>query len=119
MTFTEINQGRLKLADSLRATFLGMILRVVGDDILELADGAAPSEQRVDQAVWLTPAELADGLEAKIHQEVDAFQKRLAEFGVRGMVYLASDGALLDGRGKARVRLYGETERDQGTPDEA
>ena len=119
MTFTEINQGRLKLADSLRATFLGMVLRVVGDDILELSDGAAPSEQRVDHAVWLTPVEQAAGIEDKLHQEIEAFQKCLAEFGVRGLVYLASDGALLDERGKARVRLYGETERDQGTPDEA
>ena len=117
MSLDELSHGRLKLADSLRATMLGMVLRTVGDDVLELTDGAAPSEQRLDRAVWMTDKEQADGLEAKakLHEVIEAFQKRLAELGVRGMVYLASDGCLLDERRKVRLRLYGDSEQGQGT----
>ena len=115
MSLDELSHGRLKLADSLRATMLGMVLRTVGDDVLELTDGTAPSEQRLDRAVWVTDKEQADGLEAKLHEAIEALQKRLAELGVRGMVYLASDGCLLDERRKVRLRLYGESEQGQGT----
>jgi len=117
MVIDEFSQGRLKLADSLRATFLGLVLRTLGDDYLELTDGTAPSEQRLDRAVWMTEKEEATGLEAKLHAEIEQFQKRLADLGVRGAVFLASDASLLDERRKIRRRLYGEAEHDPGTSD--
>jgi hypothetical protein len=109
MTSSDTNQGRLRIADSLRATLLGLILQSLGDDYLELADGTAPSEQRLDRASWLTAEELESGVAAKLEAAIEDFEARLAGLGLRGLVYVASDGWLIDERQRIRARLYGES----------
>jgi hypothetical protein len=111
MILSDTNQGRLRIADSLRATLLGLILQSLGDDYLELADGTAPSEQRLDRASWLKAEEVEGGVAAKLDAAIEAFEAQLAELGLRGMVYVASDGWLIDERQRMRARLYGETEQ--------
>jgi hypothetical protein len=108
MKLSDTNQGRLRIADSLRATLLGLILQSLGDDYLELADGTAPSEQRLDRAVWLTSEEAESGVAAKLDAAIATFEAQLAELGLRGVVHVASDGWLIDERQRIRARLYGE-----------
>jgi hypothetical protein len=108
MKLSDTNQGRLRIADSLRATLLGLILQSLGDDYLELADGTAPSEQRLDRAVWLTAEEAESGVAAKLDAAIATFEAQLAELGLRGVIHVASDGWLIDERQRIRARLYGE-----------
>ena len=108
MILSDTNQGRLRIADSLRAALLGLILQSLGDDYLELTDGTAPSEQRLDRTIWLTADAVESGLSAKLDAAIEAFETQLAELGLRGMVYVASDGWLIDERQRIRARLYGE-----------
>jgi hypothetical protein len=109
MTSNDAAQSRLKVADSLRAALLGLVLRTLGDDYLELVEGTAPSEQRLDQATWLTTEEEAE-VAAKLDALIREFQSGLAALGLRGVVYIASDGYLLDERRRIHARLYGESE---------
>jgi hypothetical protein len=113
MTFNDAAQHRLKVADSLRAALLGLALRTLGDDYLELVEGTAPSEQRLDQASWLTADE-----EGEVATKLDAltreFEAGLAALGLRGVVYIASDGYLLDERSRIHARLYGESNGASG-----
>jgi hypothetical protein len=106
MTLSELSQVRFKLADSLRAVLLGLVARTLGDDFLELVDGTAPSEQRLDSAIWLTPAEEAE-LETKLDALRNDVDERLTAMGLRGVLYIASDAALLEERSRVRTKLYG------------
>jgi hypothetical protein len=109
MTFNDTAQNRLKVADSLRAALLGLALRTMGDDYLELVEGAAPSEQRLDHATWLTEEEEGE-VAAKLVALTREFEAGLAALGLRGVAYIASDGYLLDERRRIHARLYGESE---------
>jgi hypothetical protein len=58
-----------------------------------LLDGAAPSEQRLDCASWVTPREqerLGPAIE-KLRQDLE---ERLAALGLNAVIYIASDSAL-------------------------
>jgi hypothetical protein len=113
MTFNDGAQTRLKVADSLRAALLGLALRTLGDDYLELVEGTAPSEQRLDQATWLTAEEESE-VAAKLDALTREFEAGLAALGLRGVVYIASDGYLLDERGRIHTRLYGDSKDNPG-----
>ncbi len=112
MTLDDAAQSRLKVADTLRAALLGLVLKTLGDDYLELVEGAAPSEQRLDQATWLT-ADEEDEIAAKLDTLTRDFAAGLTALGLRGVVYIASDGYLLDERHQIHKRLYGTGETDQ------
>jgi|EndMetStandDraft_5_1072996.scaffolds.fasta_scaffold02273_5 hypothetical protein len=112
MTFNDLPQNRLKVADSLRAALLGLVLKTLGDDYLEFVEGAAPSEQRVDCARWITDAEEQTDVAAKLDGLVRDFEAGLATLGMRSVVYIASDGYLIDERRRIHARLYGEAEGD-------
>lgn len=113
MTLNDAAQNRLKVADSLRAALLGLVLKTLGDDYLELVKGAAPSEQRLDRASWLTPEEEQADVTAKLDTLMREFEVGLTALGMRGMVYIASDGYLLDEQHRIHTRLYGENDSDQ------
>jgi hypothetical protein len=113
MTLNDFPQGRLKVADSLRAALLGLVLRTLGDDYLELVEGTAPSEQRLDSANWMTDQEAQGDAAAKLDALIRDFEKGLAALGMRGVVYVASDGYLIDERHRIHGRLYGEAEGDR------
>jgi hypothetical protein len=107
MSLGDINRPRYKTADSLRAALLSLVATTLGDDFLELVDGTAPSEQRLDKAFWLTPTEEEAGGREKLAAVLRELEKTLAELGMRGSVYVASDALLLDRRAGIRARLYG------------
>lgn len=113
MTFNDAAQNRLRIADSLRAALLGLALKMLGDDYLELVEGTAPSEQRLDRATWLTADEEAE-VATKLDALTQEFEAGLAALGLRGVVYIASDGYLLDERQRIHARLYGESEGASG-----
>jgi hypothetical protein len=113
MTLNDFPQNRLKIADSLRAALLGLALRTLGDDYLELVEGTAPSEQHLDSASWMTDEEEQADVAAKLDVLVREFEKGLAALGMRGVVYVASDGYLIDERRRIHTRLYGEAEGDR------
>lgn len=99
--------GRIQAEDRLRATLLSLVLRALGDDYLELVDGAAPSDQRLDCARWLTPDQESGKLDAEIDAMVHDLSRKLEALGLRGMLYIASDAHLIDERRHIRDRLYG------------
>jgi len=109
MTFADLSQGRFKAADSMRAALLSLIAQTMGDDFLELVDGTAPSEQRLDCASWLTPADEQAGHEEKIDALKREIEATLKALGMRGYLYVASDATLLDERSRIRSRLYGDS----------
>jgi hypothetical protein len=113
MTLNDLSQPRLKVADSLRAALLGLVLRTLGDDYLEFVEGTAPSEQRLDSANWMTDEEAQGDAAAKLDALIRDFEKGLAALGMRGVVYVASDGYLIDERRNIHARLYGEAEGDR------
>jgi hypothetical protein len=99
--------ARLRAEDSLRATLLSLVLHAMGDDYLELVEGTAPSDQRLDSARWLTRQEERGGLDTELDELLCALDKRLGELGLRAMLYVASDGFLLGERRQIQSRLYG------------
>ena len=109
MTFADLSQGRFKAADSMRAALLSLIAQTMGDDFLELVDGTAPSEQRLDCASWLTSADARAGHEEKIDALKREIEATLTALGMRGYLYIASDATLLDERSRIRSRLYGDS----------
>ena len=113
MTFNDAGPNRLKIADSLRAALLGLALKTLGDDYLELVEGTAPSEQRLDQASWLTADEEGE-VATKLDGLTREFEAGLAALGLRGVVYIASDGYLLDERRRIHARLYGDNDSNPG-----
>jgi len=112
MSLNNLNHGRFKAADSLRAALLSLISQSLGDDFLELVDCTAPSEQRLDSASWLTAAEEDAGQQEKLDELTREIRDRLAQLGMRGVLYLASDAALLDERNRIRARLYGDSREE-------
>jgi hypothetical protein len=109
MTSNDSGQGQLKAADSLRATLLSLIAKSLGDDFLELVEGTAPSEQRLDSAVWLTATEEGRGDQREVDELLSEMQARFAALGLRGMVFVASDRWLVEERHRIRARLYGSS----------
>jgi len=109
MTFADLSQGRFKAADSMRAALLSLIAQTLGDDFLELVDGTAPSEQRLDCAIWLTPTDEQAGHQEKLDVLKREIEVTLAALGMRGHLYVASDATLLDERSRIRARLYGDS----------
>lgn len=99
--------GRIQAEDRLRATLLSLVMQALGDDYLELVDGVAPSEQRLDCARWLTPDEESGKLNAEIDELVRDLSRKLETLGLRAMLYIASDAHLIDERRHIRARLYG------------
>ena len=114
MTFSDNAQHRLKVADSMRAALLGLVLKTLGDDYLELVEGAAPSEQRLDRASWLTGEEEEGEVASRLEALIREFEDELSALGLRGVVYIASDGYLLDERRRIHARLYGESDSNPG-----
>jgi hypothetical protein len=107
MDVKELSEGRFRRADNNRATLLGLVAQCLGDDFIELLDGTAPSEQRLDCASWITPRE-QEALEPQIEKLRKDLQERLTALGLNAVIYIASDSALQEEQGRIRARLYGD-----------
>ena len=107
MDVKELSEGRFRRADNNRAALLGLVAQCLGDDFIELLDGTAPSEQRLDCASWITPRE-QEALEPQIEKLRKDLQERLAVLGLNAVIYIASDSALSEEQGRIRARLYGD-----------
>jgi hypothetical protein len=107
MDVKELSEGRFRRADNNRAALLGLVAQCLGDDFIELLDGTAPSEQRLDCASWITPRE-QEALEPQIEKLRKDLEERLAALGLNAVIYIASDSALSEEQGRIRARLYGD-----------
>ncbi len=93
--------------DSQRAALLGLGLRTLSDDFLELVDRTAPSEQALDASIWTTSLDDQRGSEEKLHNIISELQAQLEAIGMRGLLIVASERYLLDEQRRIRGRLYG------------
>lgn len=110
MNSRDISHSQTKpVANSLRAALHCATLRVVGDNLLEIADEAAPSEQVLDSSLFLAPSEMGDGVEERINALIEDFQEQLAALGIGavGLLFVGSERGLFRAREEGRGRLYG------------
>ena len=105
---------RLAKQDSQRAALLGLGLRTLGDDFLELVDQTAPSDQALDSSIWTTSLDEQRGVEEKLRNIISELHAQLEAIGMRGLLIVASERYLLDEQRRIRGRLYG-TEDDEPT----
>ena len=99
----------LMRADRLRAALLKLALQSAGDDITELLDGAAPSEQTLDYSLWAMPAE-AERVGKALEGAIARFSQELEACGLRGVLTVATTAYLVGESGRIRERLHGDDE---------
>lgn len=117
MSFDDISGRQMTVADSLRGTLIGAVLSTAGDDLTELLDGAAHSEQALDAAVWLGDHEQNGELGKSVQAVIDELQARLAGLGVMAKLYIGSPAGLFEERTKCRERLYGKPAHAADRPE--
>lgn len=106
---TVSRQKQLAQEDNLRAALLAMVHAHLGDSYLELMDGASLApEQCLDVSAWLSETDKKDGREDELNAAVREFQAKLKALGLRGLLFVASEFALLTELERIRDRLYGD-----------
>lgn len=105
----KIRSAELARADRLRAALLKLVMQSAGDDITELLEGTAPSEQALDYSVWAMPAE-AERVNKALEDAIARFSQELEACGLRGVLTVATSAYLVGESGRIRERLYGTDE---------
>lgn len=98
--------GELVRADRMRAALLKLVIQSAGDDITELLDNSAPSEQTLDLSVWTMPAE-TEKVNKALEGAIARFREELASVGVRAALTIATTAYLAGESGRISERVHG------------